>query len=80
MLHRHLEVSVDKFNEIIFQEFGYDVNVAEQLTAKYHSKLETYNEQTSSGSDFALPEIHFPGLGFIRIEFVPEDYNDEETF
>jgi len=71
---------VDKFNEIIFQEFGYDVNVAEQLTAKYHSKLETYNEQTSSGSDFSLPEIHFPGLGFIRIEFVPEDYNDEETF
>ena len=48
MLHRHLEVSVDKFKEIIFQEFGYDVNVAEQLTAKYHSKLETYNEQTSS--------------------------------
>ncbi len=79
MLHRHLEVSVDKFKEIIFQEFGYDVNVAEQLTAKYHSKLETYNEQTSSGSDFALPEIHFPGLGFIRIEFVPEDYNGEET-
>ena len=71
---------MDKFKEIIFQEFGYDVNVAEQLTAKYHSKLETYNEQTSSGSDFALPEIHFPGLGFIRIEFVPEDYNDEETF
>tara|TARA_Y100000361_G_scaffold50477_1_gene43896 strand:+ start:3546 stop:3761 length:216 start_codon:yes stop_codon:yes gene_type:complete len=71
---------VDKFNEIIFQEFGYDVNVAEQLTAKYHSKLETYNEQTSSGSDFALPEIHFPGLGFIRIEFVPEEHNGEETF
>ena len=66
---------MDKFNEIIFQEFGYDVNVAEQLTAKYHSKLETYNEQTSSENDFALPEIHFPG-----IEFVPEDYNGEETF
>jgi len=70
---------VDKFNEIIFQEFGYDVNVAEQLTAKYHSKLETYNEQNSR-NDFALPEIHFPGLGFIRIEFVPEDYNGEETY
>ena len=79
MLHRHLEVSVDKFNEIIFQEFGYDVNVAEQLTAKYYSKFETYNEQNSR-NDFALPEIHFPGLGFIRIEFIPEDYNGEETF
>jgi hypothetical protein len=65
---------VDKFNEIIFQEFGYDVNVAEQLTAKYHSKLETYNEENLD-NNFSMPEIHFPGLGFIRIEFIPEDYD-----
>jgi len=65
---------VDKFNEIIFQEFGYDVNVAEELTAKYHSKLETYNEENLD-SHFSMPEIHFPGLGFIRIEFIPEDYD-----
>ncbi len=65
---------MDKFNEIIFQEFGYDVNVAEQLTAKYHSKLETYNEENTD-NNFSMPEIHFPGLGFIRIEFIPEDYD-----
>jgi len=62
---------VDKFNEIIYKEFGYDVSVAEQIMAKHQAKLDTYNETVES--DFQLPEIHFPGLGFIRIEFIQED-------
>tara|TARA_R100000742_G_C4277430_1_gene99291 strand:+ start:664 stop:870 length:207 start_codon:yes stop_codon:yes gene_type:complete len=68
---------MEEFKEIIWKEFNYDVSVAETLRERHMHKIETYNEVNET---LAMPEIYFPGLGFLRIEFVPEEPDVEETY
>ena len=64
---------IEDFYELIWNEFGYDVGMAEELHNKQRVETQHY--------DFdEFPTLHFPGFGMLRIVFIPEEDNGEETF
>tara|TARA_R100000995_G_scaffold84845_1_gene65178 strand:+ start:4500 stop:4706 length:207 start_codon:yes stop_codon:yes gene_type:complete len=68
---------MDEFNEIIWEEYKYDVSLAEQLVLKAQAKLDTYQAEED---ELDMPVIYFPGLGSIEIRFIPEEHYGEETY
>jgi len=63
----------EDFYSIIWNEFNYDVGIAEELSNK--QKVET---QFTEYDEF--PAMHFPGFGVLKIIFLPEEQDGEETF
>lgn len=61
----------EEFYSIIWNEYQYDVSLAEELRGK---PVETRHDELEE-----FPTLHFPGFGVLKIVFLPEDMYGEDT-